>query len=196
MQFAQRIGSRAAIEYPKRHEIESIEPRSGPCQSAPDRITGFVPEQPANGSGEKTCQRAGQAHGSARLQADAQCLPSYVRTQAGQKHRHIGGKASALDIDEVAHFMQKNQHSEADPEFPSKSSPVESDEGGKAKQKFEFENRKKESLEFGEKKSDRRQWAKPSYPSGFGVWRFRRDILRRSWRFQLTEMITDPLGLL
>src|SRR5207247_8427253 len=59
---------------------------------------------------ERTCQ----ADGRTRLASYTKGLPSNVSAQAGEKHWHIGGQATAADINRVAHLVNQNEQDETD----------------------------------------------------------------------------------
>src|SRR5262245_15835400 len=113
------------------------------------------PEQGTERSCEPSGERSGQADCGARLQRNAKRLPSDISAQAGKKDGHVCGQSAALDVDEVAHFMNQNDHCKANAEFWSPQGPVETNESDKAEQEFQLEQKQEGAFGLRQKKCQR-----------------------------------------
>ena len=96
--------------------------------------------------GQKSRQGSGQADFRLSLDRHAHRLPAHVRAEAGQKHRHLSGQSAALDVDVVAHFVNQDQHGEADSESGSKRCPVKTEECDEAEKKLQLEDRSQQEI--------------------------------------------------
>src|SRR5882757_11402723 len=102
----------------------------------------------ADGGGEPAGERPGKRDLRALCLGDAERLPLYVSSEAGEEDGHLGREAAALDIDVVAHLVNEDGGREADAELPSVERPVDTDEGEEAEEELQLEDGEEESLAF------------------------------------------------
>lgn len=112
------------------------------------------------------------------------------RPRARKEYRHVRREAAAFDVNEVAHFVDQNEHRESNPEFRAECRPIKTHEGAKAQNEIQFENREK-GLSFCQRDGNGSQGAKSLRPGMFVL----RNMSGVRRQFKTVRMSANPFSL-
>src|SRR5207244_4886557 len=82
-------------------------------------------------------------------------FPLYIRAKSRQKHRHFRRQSAPANVDVMPHLVNQDQHSKAQPEFPSPQNEVQPQECKEAEEKFELKEIGRASCREKEQKQER-----------------------------------------